>query len=123
MQDDSRTIALDPDCIKIISEQYKKYSVMPKFSENWFIFGGYVPIADNTLTRQKNKCLKENNLPYITIHELRHSHASFLIDQGVSLYKISKRLGHSSYSITADRYGHLYYSIKKAERPPALHVS
>lgn len=102
-----RTIALDPDCIKIISEQYKKYSVMPKFSENWFIFGGYVPIADNTLTRQKNKCLKENNLPYITIHELRHSHASFLIDQGVSLYKISKRLGHSSYSITADRYGHL----------------
>ena len=38
---------------------------------------------------------------------MRHSHVSMLIDQGVNIYKISKRLGHSSIRMTLDRYGHL----------------
>lgn len=41
------------------------------------------------------------------IHDLRHTHASWLIDAGVPLPVISKRLGHSSISVTVDVYGHL----------------
>jgi len=41
------------------------------------------------------------------IHDLRHTHASWLINAGVPLPVIQKRLGHSSISTTVDVYGHL----------------
>jgi integrase len=40
-------------------------------------------------------------------HDLRHSHISNQLSEGVDLYVVSKRAGHSSIQITADRYGHL----------------
>lgn len=41
------------------------------------------------------------------LHDLRHSHASWLIAQGVPLTMIQRRLGHSSIKVTSDIYGHL----------------
>lgn len=41
------------------------------------------------------------------IHDLRHSHASWLIHQGVPLPIIQYRLGHESITTTVDRYGHI----------------
>jgi integrase len=41
------------------------------------------------------------------IHDLRHTHVSWLIAQGVQLPAISRRLGHESITTTIDRYGHL----------------
>jgi len=40
------------------------------------------------------------------VHDLRHSYASLLIAEGLSLPVISKRLGHASIQVTVDRYGH-----------------
>lgn len=41
------------------------------------------------------------------IHDLRHTHASWLIQDGVSLFTISRRLGHASTRTTEQVYGHL----------------
>jgi integrase len=41
------------------------------------------------------------------LHDLRHSHVAALLSEGVRLEVISRRLGHSSITITFDRYGHL----------------
>lgn len=41
------------------------------------------------------------------IHDLRHSHASWLIEGGADLVSIQRRLGHESIQTTIDRYGHL----------------
>lgn len=41
------------------------------------------------------------------IHDLRHSHASWLIAAGVDLLTVQRRLGHESITTTSDRYGHL----------------
>jgi integrase len=41
------------------------------------------------------------------IHDLRHTHAGWLLTDGVSLIAVSRRLGHASIVITADTYGHL----------------
>lgn len=41
------------------------------------------------------------------IHDLRHSHASWLIAAGVDLATVQRRLGHESITTTVDRYGHL----------------
>lgn len=42
-----------------------------------------------------------------TVHDLRHSHASWLINRGVPLTVIQRRLGHSSIKVTSDIYGHI----------------
>ena len=46
--------------------------------------------------------------PRIRVHDLRHSHASLLIDMGIDIKKVSERLGHESVKTTWDIYAHLY---------------
>lgn len=43
----------------------------------------------------------------VHFHDLRHTHASWLIEQDVHVKVISTRLGHSSIRVTMDRYGHV----------------
>ncbi len=45
------------------------------------------------------------------IHDLRHTHVARLIEGDVHVYKIQRRLGHSSITTTMDRYGHLIGDI------------
>jgi integrase len=44
----------------------------------------------------------------IPLHALRHTHASQLIDAGVDIVTVSKRLGHASPAITLKIYAHLF---------------
>jgi integrase len=44
----------------------------------------------------------------ITFHALRHTHASHLIDAGIDVVKISRRLGHGSPAITLTVYAHQF---------------
>ena len=54
------------------------------------------------------KICKEHNLKRIRLHDLRHSHASLLIELGFSPHLIAERLGHESVSVTLEIYSHLY---------------
>lgn len=47
------------------------------------------------------------------VHDLRHTHVSWLIALNVPLLAISRRLGHKSIGITADRYGHLLPEVEE----------
>lgn len=55
----------------------------------------------------KRHCDKAGLEP-IRIHDLRHSHASMLINMGKPILEISRRLGHKSVQTTLDTYAHLY---------------
>ena len=52
--------------------------------------------------------LEENELPILTVHALRHTNASLMINSGVDIKAVSARLGHCNISITADTYGHIF---------------
>ena len=52
-------------------------------------------------------------MPHIRFHDLRHSTASFLIKNGLSLKEIQIWLGHSDISITANIYTHVDSEMKK----------
>ena len=52
--------------------------------------------------------MKQIGMPHITLHSLRHSHASQLIASGLDILTISRRLGHVSPTITLGVYGHLF---------------
>lgn len=46
------------------------------------------------------------------IHDLRHMHASLLLKAGVHPKVVTERLGHSSITITLDRYSHLFPTMQ-----------
>jgi integrase len=47
-------------------------------------------------------------LPDVSLHALRHTHVSQLIDAGVDIVRISKRIGHADPAVTLRVYGHLF---------------
>ena len=62
----------------------------------------------HALDARLSRNIAKTNLPYIRVHDLRHSHASMLIEMGFNIKEISKRLGHESVKTTLDTYSHLY---------------
>lgn len=82
-----------------------------------FLFGNGEPLGissnQSAFTKRIDKCnvalsaAKKPLIPVIRIHDLRLSHASFLIGQGDNIVAVSKRLGHSDVNMTLKVYTHL----------------
>lgn len=60
-----------------------------------------------------SKFINLSGVKRIRIHDLRHSHASMLINMGMQINLVSKRLGHENIKTTLDIYTHLYESKEK----------
>jgi integrase len=69
-------------------------------------------MAPSELTRAFKRVLKAANLPDIRFHDLRHSHATMLLQENVPSKVVSERLGHSKIQITLDTYSHVTDSIE-----------
>jgi integrase len=65
------------------------------------------PRSPGALTQEWTRAMKKAGMK-VTLHALRHTHASSLIAAGVDILTISRRLGHASPTITLGTYGHLY---------------
>ena len=61
-----------------------------------------------TLEKEIKVVAAKAGLKPIRVHDLRHSHASMLIDMGFDALEIAERLGHESVKTTLDTYSHLY---------------
>ncbi|MGV3043058.1 tyrosine-type recombinase/integrase [Staphylococcus rostri] len=81
---------------------------------------GYSLITNNAVTKVLQKFCLENRLGNFTLHAIRHTHCSYLLHGGVSIYYISKRLGHASIKTTLDVYSHLLDETNKIESEKAL---
>lgn len=66
------------------------------------------PLEGTSVTKRFQERLSKAGLPRMKFHELRHSAASLLIAQGVPLRTVMDVLGHSTVTLTANTYGHLY---------------
>lgn len=67
---------------------------------------GRLPEPTN-INRALDKALVEAGLPHRRVHDLRHTYATLLLERGVPLVTVSRLLGHSGISITADTYSHV----------------
>jgi len=72
-----------------------------------FVFGGVHPLYIHGIDKAFKKALEESEVKKIRIHDLRHSHASILLNNGVNILAVSKRLGHATPRTTLDVYAHL----------------
>lgn len=64
--------------------------------------------SKSALDKEIKRIAEKAGLPPIRVHDLRHSHASMLIDMGFTALEIADRLGHESVKTTLDTYSHLY---------------
>ena len=62
----------------------------------------------SALDKEIKRIAGKAGLPLIRVHDLRHSHASMLINPGFSALEIADQLGHESVKTTLDTYSHLY---------------
>ena len=105
-----RDIRLPSVLVEYLADWRMFQEQMPGFSEEWRICGGHTVINDTALYRAKRKACEIAGLPEISVHEFRHSHATVLINNGVNIKEISRRLGHASVEMTWNVYSHLYPS-------------
>lgn len=103
-----RKISLPPTLVTIL----KKYKAKSKNEFVCTLEDGTL-ISPSSLNHKFKQLLADNDLPSIRLHDLRHSHASLLLSQGVQAKVISERLGHSNIGITMDLYSSIYEATNK----------
>lgn len=72
------------------------------------------PMSPSTPLNRLKRILSRNGLPDVSLHSLRHTNATLLIQQGVSIRAVSGRLGHSQTSTTMNIYAHQLQSADAA---------
>lgn len=114
-----RTVALGEQTTLVMRNHYERQQAGRQVSgEKWvehgLIFTNSIggPIIARNLLREFYKLLKVAGLPRIRFHDLRHTAASLMLNNGVAPIIVSRRLGHSRASITLDIYGHLIPSMQ-----------
>ncbi|MBJ8024617.1 tyrosine-type recombinase/integrase [Bacillus cereus] len=107
----NRIIMLPIHIFNLLKELKNHATVEAPLKNDYVVFGGfYTCISTTTLDRKYANYLNIAGVKKILLHEFRHSHASYLINKGVSPLVVAQRLGHSSVSTTLDTYSHLYPS-------------
>ncbi len=96
-----RMIAI-PDFLEEELKQYMGRLEKPVQKERLFAFTKYY------LYHKMDIGCRESGIKKIRIHDLRHSHASLLIELGCSPVLIAERLGHEDIRTTLNTYAHLY---------------
>lgn len=103
----NRTIPISKEALVVLKTLLEYYEIYDKFSKTWFVFGGPYPLSETTIRIKKDLAFKECGIERITVHQFRHSCASYLFEHGVDPVKVQHFLGHSKLSTTMDIYVHL----------------
>ncbi len=72
-------------------------------------------VYNSTVNNVLARYCKKSEIPVITIHGLRHTHASLLLFAGVSIASVARRLGHSSMTTTQKTYLHIIQELENKD--------
>lgn len=110
-----RAIALPPTLVETLrGVQAEQMAARREFGETYddhglvFCQSSGKPLhAHNVTQRDLPRVAKRAGVPRIRFHDLRHCHATLLLQQGVHPKVVQERLGHSTISMTLDTYSHV----------------
>lgn len=81
-------------------------------------------VFNSTINGRLKTLCKRASIPIITVHSLRHTHASLLLFAGVSIASVAKRLGHSSMTTTQETYLHIIQELENQDNDKIMrHLS
>jgi integrase len=111
----SRTIKLSKTTVELLKKLKVKQSEIKlcqgtKLDDQNYIFTKQngKPLQINNLAENEfNKLITQAGVKKIRIHDLRHTAATLMIENGVPIKEVSERLGHSDVGITLNRYSHV----------------
>jgi integrase len=108
-----RSVALDAGTVRVLRE-WRKCQL-----EEWLAWGPAWTDTGRVFTREDgtdlhpervserfDRLVEASGLPRLTVHGLRHGHASMALQAGVHPKVVQERLGHSSVAFTLDKYSH-----------------
>lgn len=110
-----RTVSLAPSVVEVLRvhrrhQQEQRLSLgLGRIPADGLVFANWngEPIKPLVITHAWRRAMIRLKLQ-ISLHALRHFHASALIADGIDILKISRRLGHAHPSMTLNTYGHIY---------------
>jgi integrase len=113
-----RVVAVPAEVVSILkkhkanqAEQRLKVGDLWQDSNRLFTTWDGRPMHPDTVTGWFSDFIKDNNLPPLPFHGLRHTAASYMIKAGIPLKNIASRLGHSSPNTTLNIYAHSFKSV------------
>ena len=118
----NRTLPMIPQVKKLLLEQKERQERNRQLLKEAYISNDYVctfdngkEITPNYLTKKFHKLIeRQTNLPKIRFHDLRHSVASNLLNDGFTTVQVAEWLGHSSSTTTLKFYAHIDKTSKLA---------
>lgn len=96
-----RTIAVPRSIMKLVQDYSEQ---LPEYEPGERLF----PYTKFYLAHEMQRGCRKSDVQRIRIHDIRHSHASLLIELGYSPLLIAERLGHENIETTLQTYSHLY---------------
>lgn len=117
----ARIIGIDPSVMK---EFKKLFENSPSHPQD-LVF--YRPTKIKVITNEGankvlSKILEELNIERVTMHSMRHTHASVLLYRGLTIHSVSKRLGHADIQTTLDHYAHVLKEMEKRDEKLAMNL-
>jgi len=106
-----RSIDLDPPTIEVL-EAWRHWTrleqtVTGKSNDYVFTTGNGHPVHPHSISQTFERISRNAGLPVIRFHDLRHTHATLLIKEGVPVKVVSERLGHATTAFTIETYQHV----------------
>jgi integrase len=107
-----RAVSLDPETVAVL-KAHRRRQLEERLELGVRVDGGYVfteldgsLILPSRITRRFGQLVRDTGAPRIRLHDVRHSHATHLLDAGASSKAVAARLGHSSVTFSLDKYAH-----------------
>lgn len=125
----ARVVSLPPSIVNLLDElkarqNEERLTITDKLNKEWdkhhFVFANEFgkPIRPDSISQWWSRFIDKNNVKKIRFHDLRHTSATLLINEGVHAKVISERLGHADISTTMNIYGHV---LIEADQTAARH--
>lgn len=115
-----RSISIDPKTVQLLQKHRRgilseRLHAGSEYEDNDLVICTIngKPCSPRNISRIWYELLKKSELPRLTFHDLRHTHASLLLKNNEHPKVVSERLGHSKIQITIDLYSHLFPNMQE----------
>ncbi len=115
-----RQVSLAPDASALLAGLKIKQREQTEIQGMEWRESGYVfchadgsPFYPNTVSKRFSELVKKARIPHVRLHDMRHTHATLMLKEGVNPRTVAERLGHSSVVITLDTYSHVLPGLQE----------
>jgi integrase len=108
-----RSIDLDTTTLDVLAGwrafQHAEFAAVGLEPDDGWVFtdGEGQPIHPHALSQAFERIARRASVPVIRLHDLRHTHGSLLIKEGVPVKVVTERLGHANIAFTIETYQHV----------------